>query len=195
MQRLHTLATGLGFTCPPAEELLQHFVQRLRSISDARTQSLIDGTAPPSQWAVPGSHMLLAAIQQRGIPMILASGTPIQAVQHESHLLGFEPYFGTHIYGPDGFSPKFSKREVLLNAMHEYGIQPHEVLSFGDGYSETVEVKSFGGYAVGLASLQPGQTGVNSMKRELLIELGADAIVPHYEPVLELVAWLFEETS
>jgi phosphoglycolate phosphatase len=77
--------------------------------------------------------------------------------------------------------------------LRDRGISGHELVGFGDGYSETVEVKRAGGLAVGVASVEPGMNGVNPFKRAMLIELGADVIVPDYAAHEELVAWLFGE--
>ncbi len=194
MQKIHDLAVEVGQSCPAPQELLLEFIQRLKAISGTRLQSLQDGTAPPQQWAVPGSHEFLNALQARGVHLVLASGTPIQAVAVEAELLGLTPFFGKRIHAPDGLSPNFSKRAVLEATRQEFGVLPKEVIGFGDGYSETVEVKALGGFAVGLATVQPGETGVHTMKRDLLVELGADAIIPNYEPVQPLVQWLFGET-
>ena len=46
--------------------------------------------------------------------------------------------------------------------------------------------------AVGLATVEAGRGGLNPVKRRMLLDLGADAIVPHYDPAGELAAWLFD---
>lgn len=190
MRKLAEEAAAAGKPVPHPDELLQEFVRRLTAITDDRRWRLADGTDPPSTWAVPGTHALLANLRGRGVLLVLASGTPMEAVREEAELLRLTPFFGERMYAPDGHTPDFSKRDVIDALALEFGEQ---VIGLGDGYAETVEMKRAGGVAVGVASREAGEPGVNPMKRRMLIDLGADVIVPHYEPAGELSAWLFGE--
>lgn len=188
MRRLADEAEATGKPAPPPDELLQEFVRRLAAITADRKRRLADGTDPPAAWAVPGTHELLANLRDRGVLLVLASGTPMEAVREEAELLQLTPFFGERVYAPDGHSPNFSKRDVIDELARDHGEQ---VIGFGDGYAETVEMKRAGGVAVGVASREAGEPGVNSLKRGMLIDLGADVIVPHYSHPAALADWLF----
>jgi hypothetical protein len=77
--------------------------------------------------------------------------------------------------------------------LRESGIRGEELLGFGDGVVETQAVKAVGGVAVGVASAEPGQSGVNPDKRARLAAAGADVIIPDYGGQEQLVSWLFGE--
>ena len=62
---------------------------------------------------------------------------------------------------------------------------------FGDGYVEIEEVKKAGGVAVGVASAEPECLAVDGWKRERLIQVGADYIVPNYLEVEQLTRTIF----
>ena len=57
------------------------------------------------------------------------------------------------------------------------------------------EVKRVGGTFVGVASAEPGQSGVNLEKRSRLIAAGADIVIPDYENQSELLEWLLQENG
>ncbi len=188
MRRLAEEAAVAGKPAPHPDELLKEFVRKLAAITDDRRRRLADGTDPPAAWAVPGAHDLLANLRDRGVLLVLASGTPMEAVQEEAELLRLTPFFDNRMYAPDGHTPNFSKRDVIDALVHDFGEQ---VIGFGDGYAETVEMKRAGGVAVGVASREAGEAGVNSLKRGMLIDLGADVIVPDFADHVDLAAWLW----
>jgi hypothetical protein len=66
-----------------------------------------------------------------------------------------------------------------------------QILVFGDGYVEIEEVKNVGGVAVGVASEEPACTRVDEWKRQRLIGVGADYIVPNFLCREELFSSLF----
>ena len=187
MERLREIAAERGRPSPTAAELLAEFNRRLSALTDDRRMALADGTDPPEAWTVPGTHELLTNLRDRGILLVLASGTPIQAVRAEGELLKLSPFFEDRVYAPDGSSGDFSKQAVFAGL----GVSGPELIGFGDGYAETVEVKRGGGVAVGLATVEAGRGGLNPVKRRMLIDLGADVIAPHYDPAADLAEWLF----
>jgi phosphoglycolate phosphatase len=180
MQRLSDEVQTRGGIPLNSEILLEDFLRRLKARVQSRIVSLERGEVPPNAWTVPGSHALLESIQSREIPLYLASGTDRVCVLKEAQLLGLTKFFDERIFAPEGNSPNFNKRDVVAKILETHAIPGEQLLSFGDGYSETVEVKRIGGLAVGVASHEVGIPGVNAMKRQLLLELGADGIVPDY---------------
>lgn len=191
MRRLAEVIAERGGTPGDPEAYLAEFLRRLFAVADLRKGQLASGEVPPSGWAVAGTHALLDDLRRRGVALYLASGTDLAHVRHEAELLKLKDYFGRHVYGPVNDTPNFSKRDVITMILREHGIGGEQLLGFGDGYSETVEVKRAGGVAVGLAT---GEVpGLNPMKRDMLIELGADVVIPDYTEHESLTAWLFGE--
>ena len=72
------------------------------------------------------------------------------------------------------------------------GVQPDELLVFGDGYVEIEEVKKAGGTAIGVATAEPACLTVDPWKRQRLIDAGADFIILNYLAMDELATVLFE---
>lgn len=191
MRKLAEEATAHGKPSPHPDELLQEFARRLFAKTDDRKQRLADRRDSPTMWAVPGTHELLTDLRERGVLLVLASGTPMENVRHEAELLQLTEFFGDRIYAPDGDTPHFNKRDVIEGLIRELGVPGEQVLGWGDGYAETIEIKRVGGVAVGVASHEAGHRGVNPTKREMLIEFGADVIVPDFANSSRLVSWLF----
>ena len=174
MQRLADLAGG-----GDAEELHAEFLRRLFDRVGGRIADLQADRVPPETWAVAGSHALLTALQDRGVELVLLSGTDRPSVVRELGLLGLAHFFGDRVYAPE--RPGFTKRVVL----DSLGVTGPELLGVGDGWAETVEVKRLGGRVVGVASQEGG--GVNPVKRRLLAGWGADVIVPDLTAVAALL--------
>lgn len=193
MRRLSEEVQSRGGVPPDPDELLKEFFRRLFAISGQRCNDLAAARVLPSAWAVPGTHAILDNLRQRGVMLVLASGTDLAHVRKEAELLKLTHYFGPHIYAPANDSPAFTKRDVFEMILREQNMPANELIGFGDGFSETVELKRVGGVTVGLASHEAGVPGVNPMKRTLLMEWGADLIVPDYAEQESLVAWLFGE--
>jgi len=191
MERLAEIVQLRGGTPGDPNEYLQEFLRRLFAISDGRKADLASGRVPPDAWAVPGSRELLATLRNRGAALYLASGTDLEYVHAELKLLKLDEFFGQHVYAPALNTPNFSKGDVVRMILQTHSIPGEQLLGFGDGFSETVETKRVNGTAIGLASHEAGTPGINAMKRTLLIDLGADAIIPYYSEPDRLVAWLF----
>ena len=192
MHRLAAIAQERGHQSPDPEVLLKEFLRRLFAIADHRKAHLAAGTATPAQWSPRGTHALLDNLRNRGVKLYLASGTDLEFVRQEAELLNLTHYFGEHIYAPAHNTPDFSKRTVIEKILQDNAITSDKLIGFGDGYSETVEMNRAGGVAVGIASVEPPETGIHPMKREVLLELGADIIVADYVMQDELVAWLLD---
>jgi phosphoglycolate phosphatase-like HAD superfamily hydrolase len=184
MRRLAAEVANRGGTPGDPEAYLKEFHRRLFAAVDARIADLEAGRVPPAAWAVPGSHALLDALQARGVPLYLASGTDLAHVRRELTLLDLAKYFGPRVYAPANDTPNFHKREVVERIVRAHGGPP---VGFGDGYAETVEVKRAGGYAVGVASKEAGDPGLNELKKAMLLELGADMVVGDYTALNELL--------
>ncbi|HJZ59354.1 MAG TPA: HAD family hydrolase [Gemmataceae bacterium] len=172
---------------------LQEYLDRLMNVVHQRWELLETGRVSPEAWVVPNAHAILRTLAASGVPLFLASGTDLAAVRHEGALLRVLPFFGEHVYAPADDSPGFSKGRVVDAIISTLGIRGDELLGFGDGVVETQELKRAGGVMVGVASAEPGKSGVNADKRDRLAAAGADLIIPDYADQDALVAWLWGE--
>ena len=180
-----------GGTPADPREYLRLYLDRLMGVVRQRWDVLNRKHAPPSAWVVPNAHAILRNLQGRGVPLFVASGTDFASVSHEAGLLEVESFFGTEINAPRNDDPTFTKSAVIDRVLRDLGIRGDELIGFGDGVVETRAVKAVGGVAVGVASAEPGQTGVHADKRARLADAGADLIIPDYAEQEELVSWLW----
>lgn len=157
-----------------------------------RIQGLTNGTQKPEEHVVPGSLELLRALKDRGVELYLASGTDEPYVLQEAELLGITKYFGSHIYGAQRDYKTFSKKMVLARMIAENDLKGENLLGFGDGYVEIENVKSAGGFAVGVATDEKNRNGMDEWKRKRLSSVGADIIIPDYTQLDALIKYLFE---
>jgi len=164
-------------------------MQRIRG----RIADLESGRVPPADWTVPGSHAILEQLRSRGVSLYLASGTDIAFVRKEAKLLGVSEYFGPHIYGALDDYQNFSKKMIVERIIRENELRGEELLGFGDGFVEIEEVRRAGGVAVAVASDEVNRRGINTWKRNRLVQAGADIVIPEYRQHERLVQWLFAE--
>jgi len=191
MGRLADIVQTRGGRRPDSEALLAAFYAALSALTADRKRRLSDGTDAPDTWAVPGAHRVLLELQKRGVTLILASGTDLPDVLLEAELLQLTHFFEGRIYAPIPGGPAFRKHELFDRLLRELAIPSEQLISFGDGFAETVAIKQLGGVAVGLASVAVGHIGDNPLKRAMLMELGADLIVRDYTEAELLVNWLW----
>src|ERR1700722_16470401 len=158
---------------------------------EKRVEGLRKGQTDPEEFLVPGSRALLERLRDKGLKMALASGTDEIFMKEEARLLGVTPYFDGGVYGALDDYKSFSKAILIQRILSTAEFQGHQFLGFGDGYVEIEEVKNVGGVAVGVASEEPACTRVDEWKRQRLIGVGADYIVPNYLCGEELFSSLF----
>ncbi len=177
-----------GVPREPAE-YKKEYHERLMERIGTRRNALAEGRAKPSDFLVPGALDLLAALRDRGLPMYLASGTDEQFVVEEAALLGLTPFFGPHVYGAIDDFKSFSKKMVIERILRENQVEGEALVAFGDGYVEIENVKAAGGVAVAVASDEAGRSGrPDEWKRDRLIGVGADVVIPDFrewEPLVE----------
>jgi phosphoglycolate phosphatase-like HAD superfamily hydrolase len=157
-----------------------------------RVEELRAGHVSPEKYLVPGSRAILEALKERGMRMYLASGTDEVFMKEEAHLLDIDRYFDGGVYGALDDYKSFSKGILIKKILSTAEYRGNEFLVFGDGYVEIEEVKMVGGVAVGVASAEPECLSVDNWKRQRLIGVGADYIVPNFLCRQELISTLFE---
>jgi phosphoglycolate phosphatase-like HAD superfamily hydrolase len=191
MERFAEEVTARGGTPDPPAAYLQQYLDALMSVVRGRWEALEAGRARPEEWVVPGAHAILQLLHERGVPLVVASGTDLAHVSREVDLLRLAPHLNGRVYAPKNNDATFRKRDVIERAVREFGVRGAELIGFGDGVVETQELKRIGGVAVGVASSEAGVRGVNASKRETLIAAGADLIIADYEHAAGLLAWLW----
>ena len=172
----------------------QIYHDRLMERIAGRRDALRSGEARPAEMLVPYSLEILAALRERGAQLYVASGTDENYVVEEAKLLGLDEYFGTRIHGARDDYKAFSKAMVIQRILSENNLDGASLVGFGDGYVEIQNIKEAGGMAVGVASDEAGRSGApDPWKRDRLIGVGADLIVPDYRDYRTLVAYLWNE--
>lgn len=166
---------------------LDRLWQRIRT----RVESLESGAASPEQYLVPGVRALLESLKQRGLKLYLASGTDDRDMKREAALLDVARYFDGGCWGALDDYKSFSKAILIQRVISTAEASGEEFLGFGDGFVEIENVKQVGGVAVGVASDEPHCQKVDEWKRERLVKVGADYIVPNYLALGQLNSLLF----
>ena len=158
-----------------------------------RVEGLRGGAIAPERLTVPGARAMLEALRARGLRLCLASGTDEMYTVDEARLLGVAEFFDGGIRGAVDDYKRFSKRILIQRLIAEQGMKPGELLAFGDGYVEIKNAREAGGLAVGVATDEPDCLRVNQWKRNRLVKVGADVIIPNFLEAGRLLSWLFEE--
>ena len=169
------------------------YLDRLHRAIEGRLAELRSGHVEPDRYMVPGARRLLEALRERGLKLYLASGTDHAYMHEEARLLDVIQYFDGGVYGALDDYKSFSKKILIQRLIASSEFRGDEFVGFGDGYVEIENVREVGGVTVGVASDEPECREVDEWKRERLIGVGADYIVPNYECHDELMAALFDE--
>lgn len=172
------------------------YLDRLWTKIRSRIEDLREHRVNPEGYLVPGAKVLLEELAGRGLRLYLASGTDDANVKEEAALLGIAPYFTGGIFGAQDDLTSFSKALLVQQILSRTGgIEPNELLVFGDGYVEIEEVKKAGGTAVGVATSEPACLAIDDWKRQRLIRVGADFILPNFLGLDELISTIFADSS
>lgn len=165
------------------------YLRRLELRIAHRKEQIRNGAATPDDYLVHGSRRLLEELKARGLKMYLASGTDDPYVKEEAALLDLTRYFGPHVYGALDDYKKFSKKMVIERILRENRIPGAGLLSFGDGFVEIENTKEVGGLAVAVASDEAhnGSGHVDAWKRDRLLGVGADVVIPDYRDAIPLL--------
>ena len=170
-------------------EYLRRLDERIRH----RIESLRSGAKKPDDFLVYGARQLLELLQQRGVALYLASGTDEVFVKQEAEALDVTRYFGRHIYGALDDYKQFSKKMIIERILRENRVPGAQLLSFGDGYVEIQNTKEAGGLAVAVASDEAnnGSGRIDEWKRNRLLGVGADVVIPDYRDAAPLLEKIF----
>ncbi len=170
-------------------EYKHEYLCRLEEHIKDRKAALVAG-ADPADYRVPGCLELVNALKERGIKCYLASGTDEKDVLYEAGLLGLGGVFDGGIHGAHDYMLECSKELVIREMIEKEGIDPRDLVSFGDGYVEIELVAKLGGYAVGAATDEERRRGINQWKRGRLKKAGAAMIIPDFSETGRLLEYL-----
>src|SRR5260221_2451974 len=168
------------------------YLRRLNERIGSRIAGIRQGKLRRDDFLVWAARPLLESLQRRGLRLYLASGTDEVFVKQEAELLDLTRYFGVHIYGAQDNYKTFSKKMVIERILRENQISGEQLLAFGDGYVEIQNTKDVGGLAVAVASDEAhnGSGRMDGWKRQRLLGVGADAVIPDFrdaEALLEII--------
>ena len=168
------------------------YLRRLNQRIGDRLEGLRTGRIQPDELLVHGSRQLLEQLSSRGLTLYLASGTDEPFVKTEAELLDVARYFGPRIYGALDDYQNFSKQMVIDRILREHAISGERLLAFGDGYVEIQNTKGVGGLAVAVASDEAnnGSGRMDPWKRQRLLGVGADVVIPDFRDAAALLACL-----
>src|SRR2546428_5170004 len=171
----------------------REYLRRLDERIQSRIEGLRTGVVRPDDLLVHGARPLLETLRERGLTLYLASGTDEDCVTSEAALLDLTSYFGRHIYGALDDYKRFSKKMVIERILRENRIPGAQLLSFGDGYVEIQNTKEVGGLAVGVASDEAhnGSGRFDEWKRQRLLGVGADLVIPDFRDATALIECIF----
>lgn len=164
------------------------YLRRLDAVIRHRIDGLREGKLHVRDFVVHGALELLDRLEAMGLPLYLASGTDEPLVRAEAELLGVSRFFGGRLFGAQENYQSFSKKLVIKRLLRENAIPGEQLLAFGDGYVEIENTKEVGGLAIAVASdeARNGAGLMDEWKRERLLGVGADVVIPDYRdgPVL-----------
>jgi len=171
------------------------YLRRLEGRIAVRKDAIRAGQFKPDDFLLHGSRALLENLLDRGLNLYLASGTDETFVKEEAGLLELTGYFDGRIYGAQDSYRNFSKKIVIDRILRENQISGAQLLSFGDGYVEIENTKQVGGLAVAVASDEAnnGAGNIDQWKRQRLVGVGADVVIPDYRDADALLRRIFGE--
>lgn len=179
----------------PAETLWykHEYLRRLNELIRDRIEGLRSGRIRPDDLLVHGSRALLEHLSTSGLSLYLASGTDEPFVRDEADLLDVTRYFGSRIYGAQNDYKNFSKKIVIDRILKENAIPGDRLLVLGDGYVEIENGKSVGGLAIAMATDEAnnGSGRMDEWKRQRLLGVGADVVIPDYRDAILLLDHIF----
>jgi phosphoglycolate phosphatase len=170
------------------------YLRRLQERIGSRIDGIRSGRLRRDDFLVHGARGLLENLERRGLHLYLASGTDEAFVKEEAELLDLTRYFRGRIYGAQDNYKTFSKKMVIERILRENDIRGGQLLAFGDGYVEIQNTKEVGGLAVAVASDEAhnGSGRMDEWKRQRLLGVGADLVIPDFRDAAPLLERIFE---
>ncbi|RLL90562.1 hypothetical protein BG32_01715, partial [Mesotoga sp. HF07.pep.5.2.highcov] len=143
------------------------------------------------RYLVCGSLKFLKSLHERGITLLVASGTDLEDVIEESKYLGVYDFMGGGVYGALSSFEEYSKKKVIQRLLTDRKLQPDELIVIGDGPVEISVGKEAGAFTIGVASDERKGFGWNKEKFNRLKRAGADVLIPDFSPLSALIELIF----
>jgi phosphoglycolate phosphatase-like HAD superfamily hydrolase len=188
MERLAELTALRSGTLRSADEYQACFQQRLGE----RTQRRFESMRSADELLVTGAREILAAFRKRGVALSLASGTPIDQLQHECSSLGVAEFFEGRIHGPRDLADRTFSKHAVLAALANHRSDAIHLAAIGDGTVELENVREFGGLAVALAADEERPGHLDAAKQRRLLESGAEVVLAHFGEAERIVDLLLD---
>lgn len=163
--------------------------RRLMESVSERVKSVKNGEVPKESYMIPGSEEFLKALTARGVKLYVASGTDHPDVLSEVAALGLTGYFA-FIAGAPVAAESCSKEKVIADLIEKEGLSGADFAVVGDGKVEIRLGAEAGARTIGLASDEEHLCGVSPVKRERLVNAGADVICGDFGELDELLDFL-----
>jgi phosphoglycolate phosphatase-like HAD superfamily hydrolase len=160
-----------------------------------RVSDLKEGRRDAADLLVPGAREVLENLRARGIACYLASGTDRTYVLDEAEALDLAQFFEGRIYGALEDYANYSKRMIIAQILRENNLAGPELVTFGDGFVEIEDTVAAGGIAVGVATDEVARVGIDTWKRDRLIQAGAAVIIPDFREHAALLSYLCNAES
>ena len=193
MEQLVELVREYGHV--PTENMLDAqgykdiYLDRLMVPVSERLERLGRGELTADDAAVKGSRAFVDSVAAQGPELYIFSGTNQDDVRNEAGKLGVDHHF-SEIWGALRTIAEFSKEKILTEMIAKHQLAGPDVLIIGDGPVEIRLARENGCVSVGVASDEKNG-GLDSIKRQRLVDVGADIIVPDFEHGDALVDFLF----
>ncbi len=173
------------------------YLRRLDGRIKDRLEGVRSGRIRSDELLVHAARPLLERLVELGLTPYLASGTDEPFVKAEAELLDVTRYFKGRIYGALDNYQSFSKKMVIDRILRENGVPGDRLLAFGDGYVEIENTKTVGGLAVAVASSEAenGSGKVDEWKRQRLLGVGADVVIPDFRDAVRLLDCILGKTE
>ena len=173
-----------GPTVDPWEYKGEYNDQLMKRIEEKKA-NLQQGLQSADQYLMRGSVEFLRMLQDEGIHTYVASGTDHPDMVTEAKALGVYNYFD-ELMGAPVHEENCSKEAVLKKLIEKNKLMGNDIAVVGDGKVEIRLGAQAGARTLGLASDEKMRQGINPIKRERLINAGADVICGDFTEMKEL---------
>lgn len=170
-----------------AQEYKKVYTEKLKKIVKERMK-----VPDNSKYLLKGSLEFVKDLYNRGLTLLVASGTDRDDVIEEAKFVGIYDYMKGGVYGALKSYKDYSKEKIIKELLTEQNLKRGELVVIGDGPVEIAVGKEFGAFTIGVASNEIEGYGWNKEKFNRLKKVGADILIPDFSIAKELKKLLFD---
>ena len=130
-----------------------------------RRDGVASGQLNREDFLIAGAEAFLGALKERGVRLMVASGTDHPDVLREVEALGLKDYFDG-VYGAPVGEESCSKERVIRQLLREENLPGSHLAVVGDGKVEIALGREAGARTLGMATDEKAWRGVSPVKRE-----------------------------